>query len=673
MAYEGFGRKISKVAVIGSGQIGPDIALHFSRTLGRYGVSVVIRDILGSAIEQGFARVKSKLKKGVESGVFKKEEADAILSNITFTTEKIHLRGVDLVIEAATENIGVKQAIFSELEEFLPSDAIFASNSSHIEPEIIFENLKNPGRALVIHYFFPAERNMLVEIVPANFTDPEILDFCMKFYETIGKVPIKVGSRYGYAIDPIFEGLFQAAALCVEEGLGSTKLVDGIAQKALGLGVGPFTAMNLTGGNPITQHGLRQMNEKLSRWFRSPSILDNQIKLGKPWDALAKGEKLDYDEKTYKEVSERMLGAYFGLTCFILDSGITNISDLEMALELGLVINPPFEMMNRLGVKNAFELVQKYAKIYPEFPIAKSLARQAESAKPWKIPYLLRKELDDILILTIRRPKVLNALSRELFTQLREEFEKVKTRDDIKGVLLTGFGTRAFVSGADIGMIASLSSPYEGEALSRESQDALLAIEQLGKPVVCALNGLALGGGNELAMACTARVAKKGLKVLAGQPEVKLGIIPGAGATQRLPRIIGFEKAWELLRTGATLSSAQAKEIGLIEKEVEGDLIEEGLALLKDIISGAFKSRSIPTGPIEIPRKLPEVDIGSLSRRIDQILQEAIIEGAKLPLLEGLKLESKLFGECLKTKDMRIGIENFIKTGLKEPAKFIHE
>jgi len=173
-------------------------------------------------------------------------------------------------------------------------------------------------------------------------------------------------------------------------------------------------------------------------------------------------------------------------------------------------------------------------------------------------------------------------------------------------------------------------------------------------------------------MACTARIAQKGQKVFVAQPEPKLGFIPGAGGTQRLPRLIGIEKAWPILRHSNPISSAEAKELGLIQDEIEGDLIEAAIQWVNNILSGKVKVPSIPKGPIPIPPKLPEVDIGHLSRKIDQLLQKAILEGAKMTLEEGLKLEAKIFGECFFTKDRQIGIDNFMKNGPKVNANFVH-
>jgi enoyl-CoA hydratase/3-hydroxyacyl-CoA dehydrogenase len=672
MAYEIFGREIKKIGIVGSGNIGPDIALYFSKVLHGHGVPVVVVDIARSALKSGEVRVKGKIGRGVKTRTFKPDEADAMTANILWTTDYSQLSGADLVIEAATEDKRIKQKIFSELEKTCSKTAIFASNSSHMEPEVIFEQVGKKQRCLVIHYFFPAERSIIVEVVPGKNTSPEVTDFIMKFYEQIGKAPIKVKSRFGYAIDPIFEGIFIAAILMVEKGMGTVKQMDAIVQKALGLGVGPFTAMNLTGGNPIVQHGATEMHEKIMPWFHSPNLLENQIKFGKPWETSFVPDEVAFNQSVFEEVSYQIKGAYFGLVCEILDSGISSIEDLEMAVESALVVNPPFQMMNHMGVDKALEIVKKYADEWPGFKVPDVLVKQAKSGKPWYIPMVFREDKDDIAVVTIRRPKTLNALNGEVIKQLHETFSEIKKDNRIRGAVLTGFGIKAFVSGADIQMLAGIKSPEQGEKISREGQETLNFIENLGKPVICALNGLAFGGGNELAMACSARIAKKGLKALAGQPEPKLGIIPGYGGSQRLPRIVGLAQAWPILRSGNPVSSEEAMQIGLVSEEVEGDVRDEGIIFAKKVISGEVEVKPIQKSPIDIPESLPDVDIGSLSRKTDEILKKAILGGAKLTLEEGLKHESRMFGECVRTKDMRIGMGNFMKFGPKKEAKFAH-
>jgi enoyl-CoA hydratase/3-hydroxyacyl-CoA dehydrogenase len=672
MAFTLFGRTIRKIGVIGSGNIGPDIALHFSQNLYSYGVPVVVVDIVQAALDAGLKKAEAKMAKTAEKKIFKKEVADAIFKNILFTTDYEKIADADFVIEAAFERADVKHKIFDQCQAACPKKAIFASNSSHMEPEVIFKNIKDKSRCLVIHYFFPAERNIWVEIVPGKETDPALTEYLMKFYEFIGKAPTLVKSRYGYAGSVIFEGLFLATALTVEKGLANIKQADAIAQKALGMGVGPFTAHNLAGGNPLTQHGLSEMNTKIMPWYRSPKILDDQVKSGKPWETAGKGETVEYTPETYEAVSNRVIGAYFGMVCEIVESGISNIGDLELAMDVGLVLNPPFSMMNKIGVKKALELVEAYAKENPGFKVADMLKKQAASGQPWKIPIVFREDKGEVALVKIRRPKVLNALNGNVFEQLGEIFVGIQKDPKIKGAVLTGFGTRAFVSGADIGMLAAQKTPEEAEAFCLKSMSVLNLIENLGKPVVCAMNGLAFGGGNEMAMSCTARIASKGQKVFVSQPEPRLGIIPGNGGTQRLPRLIGMEKAWPMLRNANPISSAQAKEMGLIQEEVEGNLVGTAIDWVKRILSGQVKVPSIPKGPIPVPSTLPEVDIGHLSRKIDSLIQRAVLEGARMTLEEGLKLEAKVFGECLLTQDMKIGMENFLKNGPKVNANFVH-
>jgi enoyl-CoA hydratase/3-hydroxyacyl-CoA dehydrogenase len=672
MPFTMFGRTIRKIGVIGSGNIGPDIALHFSQNLHSYDVPIVVVDILQTALDGGSKRVESKMAKAIEKGFFKKEATHAIFRNIFFTTDYGELRDADFIIEAAFEEMDVKHKIFDQCQELCPKETILASNSSHMVPEEIFEKIKDKSRCLAIHYFYPAEKNMLVEIIPGKDTDPYLVEYLMKLYELIGKVPIKVKSRYSFAVDPVFEGLFLATALTVEKGLASVKQADMIASKALEVGVGPFTTQNLTGGNILLKHGLTGMNSTIMPWYCSPKILEDQIKSGKRWETAARGETVDHNPQTYEAVSSRVMGAYFGIVCEIIESGITNVSDLELALDVGLDMAPPFRLMNRIGVKKASELVEAYAEENSGFKMAEVLKKQAFTGKPWKIPVVLREDKGEIAIVKIRRPKVLNALNEDVFEQLRHIFMDIQRDLRIKGAVLTGFGTRAFVSGTDIRMLASLKAPEEAESLSLKTGTVLNLIEDLSKPVVCALNGLAFGGGNELAMACTARIARKGQRNFIGQPEPRLGIIPGNGGTQRLPRLVGIEKAWPILRSANPISSAQAKEFGLIEEEVDGDLIEAAMDWVKKILTGEVRIPPINKDPIPIPSTLPDVDIGHLSQKIDSLLQQAILEGAKLNLEEGLKLEAKIFGGCLSTKDMRIGMENFIKNGPKVNANFVH-
>ena len=490
----------------------------------------------------------------------------------------------------------------------------------------------------------------------------------LSLYEAIGKVPIEVKSSYGYAIDPIFEGLCELAILCLEKGYGTVKEIDKMAQKTLRQGVGPFTALNLTGGNPITNHGLEEMRKTHIPWFRSPKTLQKYSASGSKWDTAKRDEQVDVTHEKAEILRKQFLGGYFALCSYIIDIGISTVDDLDMAAEIALVIAPPFSLMNKTGIAEAHALAREFCNEHTEFPFPKSLD-QAKSNGGWKISKIVRKTVDNIAILTIRRPKVLNALNLNVLAGLKEKIQTAEKEENIEGIVITGFGIKAFVSGADINMLASLKTPDEGYDNSHTFQSYINYVEKCRKPIVCALNGFAFGGGNELAIACTARMAKKGLPILACQPEVNLGFIPGAGGTQRLPRLIGVDKAAEILRTARSVSGKEALEIGLVDREAQGNLVEEAVIFTKQLAAGKARPRKLNKAPLVKSISPKKIDIGHHSKKIDGIISQAIYEGLKMTLEDGLELESRLFGECLLTNDMKIGLENFMKNGPKIKAE----
>ena len=665
---------IEKIGVVGSGNIGPDIALHWAMTLAARGVPVVVVDVAETALSRGRAKLEQKVAKGQEGGAIPSDLAGAILRCVSFTTQYGELEGASLIIEAATEDPGIKRRIFARLEQLCGRSAILASNSSHLPPAEIFQDLVTPTRALVAHYFYPADRNQLVEIIPGAETDAALTEQVAALYEAIGKVPVRVGGRYGFAVNPVFEGLFLAAALEVEAGLGTVREVDAGARRALGLAVGPFTAMNLTGGNPITDHGLDQMTSRFGSWWRSPRLLKEAIARGAPWEAARRDDPVELPPEQERRIAESMQGAYFGLVGQILDSGIITLADLNLALEIGLAIRPPFEFMNQLGVDRALALVEGYAagRGGEGFAVPHCLREQARVGRPFRIDHVLRRDRGDVAVLTIRRPRVLNALNAEVYAQLAEHAAALRDDPHIAAVVLTGFGTKAFVSGADVGFLSRIETPEQGRATAERSKEAGDLLEHLGKPVICALNGMALGGGNEIAMCCTARIARKGLKLAVAQPEVSLGLIPGSGATQRLPRLVGVDRAAAMLRTGQGLSGREAVECGLVREEVEGDVVEAAVLLARAAARGEVTLPPLDPRPLDTPVDLPPVELGHLSRVIDRLICRAILEGCRKPLAEGLRFESELFGQCCATEDMRIGVKNFLANGSRAKAAFVH-
>ncbi len=670
MSYQYQNISVSKLSVIGAGQIGPDIALHFLKAFEQHHVQIVLVDVAEKALESAKAKIEKKIQKGVETSAFSPQMAENMMTNISYTLKYDAIAGSQIVLEAATEDEKIKDIIFKQVEKICDEKCLFFSNSSHIQPEVIFKNIKDQNRCLVTHYFFPAERNPVVEIIHSDKTDINLVHDVLGFYESIGKVPIKVKSSYGYAIDPIFEGLCQIAVLCLDRGYGSVKEIDKVAQETLGLGVGPFVALNLTGGNPITDHGLNEMNKLLMPWFKSPETLSEAVKKNLLWETASKGEEIIVSSEKRERIAAQFQGAYFGLASYIADLGICDISSLDMACEIALVVKPPFSLMNEIGVKKALSVVQEFCNEHKGFSVPRSLEKAALEGS-WKISNIVKEIRDDVAVLTIRRPKVLNALNSKLMNELKEYFTEIENDPSLIGTVLTGFGTKAFVSGADINELASCKTADDGYKLSKKFHEVLNHIENLKKPVVCAYNGFAFGGGNELALACTTRICRKNMPVAACQPEVNLGFIAGSGGTQRLPRLIGINKAAAILRTGRSVSSTEAVEIGLVYKEVDQNLIDEAITLVKEIKSGNVIIKPLIKTPFDSVEIAP-VNIGHRSKKIDEILVKAIYEGAKMNFENGLELEATSFGECINTEDMKIGLENFMKNGPKVKAEFVH-
>jgi len=238
-----------------------------------------------------------------------------------------------------------------------------------------------------------------------------------------------------------------------------------------------------------------------------------------------------------------------------------------------------------------------------------------------------------IAYVTINRPKVLNALNTQTWKDLRTAFEHAQEDAAVRGVILTGAGDKAFVAGADISELAHATA-IEAEQSSRAGQDVLNLIENLGKPVVAAINGFALGGGCEAAMACTIRIAVENASL--GQPEVKLGLLPGGGGTQRLPRLVGKGRALELILSGEAISAQEAHRIGLVNEVVPAvHLIPRAEALLRRIASNA---------PVAVKLSL-----------------DAVNKGLDTGQDEGFALEASYFGLCAGTEDKKEGTSAFLE------------
>ena len=252
---------------------------------------------------------------------------------------------------------------------------------------------------------------------------------------------------------------------------------------------------------------------------------------------------------------------------------------------------------------------------------------------------ILLEKRNSIAYITVNRPKVLNALNMATMEELRAAFTDVKNDTSVRVVIMTGSGEKAFIAGADIGEL-SKNDAVSAKEYTHRGQSVLDLIENLGKPVIACINGFALGGGCEIAMACTMRLASENAKF--GQPEVKLGIIPGYGGTQRLPRLVGKGIAMQLVLAGEMISAQEAHRVGLVnEITAPAELIPHAEAIAQKIVANA---------PLAV-----------------QYAIEAVNKGMEMTLAEGLYLEAVLFGVACATEDKNEGTKAFLE---KRAAQF---
>ena len=272
-------------------------------------------------------------------------------------------------------------------------------------------------------------------------------------------------------------------------------------------------------------------------------------------------------------------------------------------------------------------------------PQSPSIVPTSPSPAALTLANVLYEKRDAIAYVTVNRPNVLNALNAATWQDLRTVFENAQNDPAVRGVILTGAGDKAFIAGADIGDLAQASA-IDAERSSRHGQEVLDVIENLSKLVVAAINGFALGGGCETAMVCTIRIAVERAKF--GQPEVKLGLLPGGGGTQRLPRLVGKGRALQLILSGGLISAQEAYRIGLVNEVVPGsDLIPRAEAILNEIAANA---------PLAVRYAL-----------------DAVNKGMETSQSEGFALEASYFGLCAGTEDKKEGTSAFLQ---KRPAQF---
>ena len=649
-----------EMAVIGAGNIGADIA-YFFRT-GIPETKLYLVDVVEEPLTSARERFEGYARKGVEKKKLRPELVEAVLGNIVYTTEYSRLENCGLVIEAATENVELKKKIFSQLESILADDAIMTSNTSGIPADQIFAHLKHPERTTVTHFFAPAWRAPGVEVVDWEGVDKSVIDFLLWFLAQTGKSPVAARNVFSFLLNRLFETWVSEAVWMLEK--ATCREIDWVSEEFLG--AGPFFVTGVGGGNPLT------FASQTRRMAERPVYAPTRYLLSvAQWAFNRPGTKVDVAPELAEWIRMRFLGTVFSQAFDVADSNIGTRADLNFGSVVALSYKKGvFDLMADLGPERVTSIMQKFDADRPGFP---QPTRPIEEYLDFPRDILVDR-VEGVTILTIRRPQVANALGDHTCNEILAALRKGEADPSVKGFVITGYGTRAFCAGADIGgFVATFGNHEKGQALSRGNSQVLEYIDRMNKPVVAALNGLAMGGGTELAIRCHSMVAME--KAFLQLPEITLGMIPGMGGVvipyRKWPQAAA--KFHAMIGKAERMTVKEAVEIGIVKKTASSfpDLIDAAIAEVNRLQGNIPR---ISEGPAEIPPfTVPDAPMAGdlpLSKEILGIIGEVINKAAEAKTLaEALEIAYWGAGDVSCAQDCKEGVTAFLEKRKPEFSK----
>ncbi len=651
-----------RVAVIGAGTIGPDIGYYLKSALPDLSLHLV--DVQQAALDRAVQRFHDYARKGVERGKMPKALAEAVVSNLHATTDYAAIRDCDWVIEAATENVALKRRIFAQVEATVAPDAIITSNTSSLPASRIFADLKHSGRTSITHFFAPAWRNPAVEVVRWEHGDPAVVQWLRRTFCETGKVPFVTQDVVCFMLDRIFDNWCNEAALLLDRATAAE--VDSAATEFVH--AGPFFVLNMANGNPIiTETNTLQAEEEGTHYLPAPIF-----RSVKEWLTSGLGKRVDLAPDTAAAIRDRLLAVLCSQAVDILDRRIGDPADLDLGCRLALGFKAgPLELMQSRGEAEIARVLARFAAERPGMPAPKRpLAAYQDFRR-----HVLVDDVDNVKVITLRRPEALNALHDGLTDEILEVIRAHEADPAVAGFVITGYGTKAFSAGADIGRFpAMLGDATASAQYARDCSRLLVHLDRMDKPVVAALNGMALGGGLELAMRCHSLLAVR--DAFLQFPEVTLGIVPGIGAMvvpyRRWPQAATVFHG--MLRRGERLKAPRALELGVLDGVADDvtALVAAAVARVK-----ALSAAGVPRpaeGPIAIA-PLEPIDPASatgqqLSAAVIGILEEAIRAAAAAPTLaRALEIGYEAFGASACTAAAKEGIASFQERRAPDFAK----
>jgi enoyl-CoA hydratase/3-hydroxyacyl-CoA dehydrogenase len=640
------------IAVIGAGTIGPDIGYYLKSAIPQ--IKLIMVDVVETALKGAEKRFADYTKKALDKRKMKENEAKAILENVVFTMDYGMIKDCDLVIESATENLPLKQRIFSRIEELVREDAIITSNTSSIPAERMFSKMKRPERMSITHFFAPAWRSLPVEVIRWEKASRETIDYLFWFFAQTGKVPLITDNVICSMLDRVFNNWCNDAAYLLSH--ASASQIDKVVEEFVG--AGPFFILNMADGNPlIIIENTLQMEE--GTHYKPASILASVER----WLTIRPGSKVDVPEDVRKVIRDRMLGILFSQSFEIIDRGIGTKSDLNYGCQIGLGFKKgPLDMMSDIGESEVLRIMKKFQKERPGFPMPKASFASYQDFKR----YLLVDDVDGVKVITLRRPEALNAISDEINNEILSVLKENVDNPDVKGFVITGYGTRAFSAGADIGKFPQTLGNFAAAAqYAKDCAEVQLFMDQMDKPIVAAINGMALGGGFEIALRCHGMIATK--NAFFQFPEITLGILPGIGGCivpyRKWPQ--GAKLFHEMICLARPINAKEALEIGMISKIVDSytDLIK---AAVEEVGNLQGKIKKIPDGKVEIPELVipdpPMAGKQHLSKEAVAITTKTIKAGAAAAsFADALEIGYNGSAEIACTDAAKEGISAFLE------------
>jgi enoyl-CoA hydratase/3-hydroxyacyl-CoA dehydrogenase len=590
---------VHKAAVVGGGTMGGQIA----QAIASSDTPVVIKDVDQKFVDHAIEEVRN-VTSGQLGGLVKKEkitqeQADARLAEVmglvTGTVTYDEFSDVDFVIEAVPEKMAIKQAVFAELDAVTPGHAILSSNTSSLSISEMAEATIRPDKVVGFHFFYPASVMPLVEVIIGDETTSETVQIASNFAQAIGKQPITCGEVPGFVVNRILNSAVGEIWRAQEEqGLSIARIDEGVGAANVAP-MGPFILVDLLGLDTV-YHVAEHLQDSYGDSFYVHQGMKDLVAQGK-LGAKTGGDGLYKDgqpqvagdgEPDAQELADLFTAKSLIEACLLLEEGVASVRDIDVGMMAGAGLDPrrglfpPFWKADIDGLDVSLERIERLhekhgERFAPPVTLKRLVAQGRHGFRTGQgfYPYPQADDGDqpekvkletrgDVAIAWLANPPM-NAISPQVIEDLGTVWEKVKANEEIGAMVIASTMPIVFSAGADIKAFTQMDAEG-GAKLIHEGHELLKDFGNGRVVTIAAVNSLAFGGGCELAMACDFRIAAE--SAVFGQPEIKLGIIPGFGGTQRLPRLVGWNKALEMNLVGDPISSLEALDFGLVTRVV---------------------------------------------------------------------------------------------------------